>query len=562
MRLKLSNWLISLGIIILISSLFYINYYELEEYKKQTSKYYNNLIVNSIENHLENAFQSNQITIENHQIILDSIAKSIFKETLKYHLNNQDVAYIALQTSDEMICINSDNKLINLNLPKITKEDFIVLHNKNNPEVFQFNMSDQQMLEIRSAIKLNLQKPLILRIGINYQQMQDIQNSHFLNSILMTIFLLIVVLLFINFQDILNKRPEPLYTNQTIINTFKKIAEKTVSGIIFINPNKKIIIFNSAAESITGISSKAVLMNDYFEIFPNDYFNLEEVFATNKSKELTHMNLINENGKNIDILYSASIINFDNEFNGVLISILDYSKLNKSEIKQASIKNIESLSKLAKGIVRAYLNKINQIYLAFQSYELNTTNSNESLTKFHDIVLSNILDLESLSKEFQDFARIPKFKYSFVVVDEVCEQIIQSCKPIYRNKKINFRKNYQPYISFYTDYKIFYEIINILVENSIESIDSEGDIIISAEFSIEEVTISITDNGCGIPKDIQNNLYNPFNTSKKGHLGFGLAKVYKYITLLDGQLSYQTNENTGTTFKLIFPNKKELKISE
>jgi len=212
--------------------------------------------------------------------------------------------------------------------------------------------------------------------------------------------------------------------------------------------------------------------------------------------------------------------------------------------------------------VRAYLNKINQIYWAFQSYELNTTNTNESLTKFHDIVLSNILDLESLSKEFQDFARIPKFKYSFVVVDEVCEQIIQSCKPIYRNKKINFRKNYQPYISFYTDYKIFYEIINILVENSIESIDSEGDIIISAEFSIEEVTISITDNGCGIPKDIQNNLYNPFNTSKKGHLGFGLAKVYKYITLLDGQLSYQTNENTGTTFKLIFPNKKELKISE
>lgn len=562
MRLNSSNWLISILIVFLIIAFIYINHTEYENHKNEILDYYNNTIVKSIKSHLEHAFKFNEITIENHQIILDSVAKSILKETLDHYTNLEEVAFIALQSSDEIIYLNSDNKSILEHLPKITNEEIITLQNKNSPNVLKYQISNQQIYEIRSALDINLQTPLILRLGLDYQKINQSNNDNILNLVLMTIFLLIVLVLFLNFQDIIVNRPEPLHHNHMVINIFKKIADNHSNGIIFVNPNNKIVIFNSAAESITGLTSKAVIMNDYFEVFPNDYFCLEEVLTNNKSKELTHTHLITESGKTLDVLYSTSILNINNEYNGALISILDYSKFLKSEKQKASLRNIESLAKLAQGIIRSYLNKINQIYLAFQSLPTSNVEQNETLTKFGDIVLSNILDLEALSKEFQEFARFPKLTYTLVVINDVIEQILQSCKQICRNKQINFRKNYQPYISFYTDYKIFYEILSILVENSVESIDTEGEIIFSADFSIDTITLTITDNGCGIPQDVQNNLYNPFNTTKKGHLGFGLAKVNKYIILLEGQISYQTNENKGTTFKIILPNKKEFKISE
>ena len=98
-------------------------------------------------------------------------------------------------------------------------------------------------------------------------------------------------------------------------------------------------------------------------------------------------------------------------------------------------------------------------------------------------------------------------------------------------------------------------ILNLLI-NSMQAIGSKGKITIAALSSDDEVIIEITDNGKGIPEEIQNQIFNPFFTTKPvgTGTGLGLSIAYKIITGLHrGKITFTSKTETGTIFKLTLP---------
>ncbi len=71
------------------------------------------------------------------------------------------------------------------------------------------------------------------------------------------------------------------------------------------------------------------------------------------------------------------------------------------------------------------------------------------------------------------------------------------------------------------------------------------------------VIIEIRDTGPGIPKEIQEKIFNPFFTTKKGGTGLGLSISWKLIRRNGGLLRYQSVPGQGTTFQIILPVSKE-----
>lgn len=82
----------------------------------------------------------------------------------------------------------------------------------------------------------------------------------------------------------------------------------------------------------------------------------------------------------------------------------------------------------------------------------------------------------------------------------------------------------------------------------------EGILEISASRNIKEIRIIIEDNGCGIPKDkIEEIFDHPFTTKSKG-TGIGLTTVKKIVDEeLHGTISIVSKEDVGTTCTIIIP---------
>ena len=94
-----------------------------------------------------------------------------------------------------------------------------------------------------------------------------------------------------------------------------------------------------------------------------------------------------------------------------------------------------------------------------------------------------------------------------------------------------------------------------LIKNSIEAIGRNGVIQIELCKSKDEKSISITikDNGCGIPSHVLERIFEPFYTTKTKGTGLGMMIINKVIQDHQGTIHVTSKENIGTKILLCLP---------
>jgi len=99
-------------------------------------------------------------------------------------------------------------------------------------------------------------------------------------------------------------------------------------------------------------------------------------------------------------------------------------------------------------------------------------------------------------------------------------------------------------------------VLNLL-SNASKYSDANGTIHWNLSVQPEKITLTISDNGIGIPADDQPYIFSRFFRARNAEViqgtGLGLNIVKKYVELLHGKISFASTENEGTTFILEFP---------
>jgi signal transduction histidine kinase len=65
------------------------------------------------------------------------------------------------------------------------------------------------------------------------------------------------------------------------------------------------------------------------------------------------------------------------------------------------------------------------------------------------------------------------------------------------------------------------------------------------------VEITISDNGNGIPNELQDKVFNPNFTTKSTGMGLGLSITKNIVEMAGGNISFTTNENAGSKFIIL-----------
>ncbi|MEE4313627.1 MAG: HAMP domain-containing sensor histidine kinase [Desulfofustis sp.] len=99
------------------------------------------------------------------------------------------------------------------------------------------------------------------------------------------------------------------------------------------------------------------------------------------------------------------------------------------------------------------------------------------------------------------------------------------------------------------------EVFINMIFNSVQAIDGSGTIRIAAALDREQVVIEVSDDGSGIPAEIQDRLFDPFySTKEEGQgTGLGLSIAYGIIQKHGGQISVQSAPGQGATFFIRLP---------
>ena len=124
-----------------------------------------------------------------------------------------------------------------------------------------------------------------------------------------------------------------------------------------------------------------------------------------------------------------------------------------------------------------------------------------------------------------------------------------------RDKNITIKKNFcddMPEVEAYSGE--LNQVWTNIIDNAVFAVPRDGEIIIETLCDKRNVTVSITDNGTGIPKEILSRIFDPFFTTKKvgEGTGIGLDIVKSVIDRHNGEI--KVNSGTGKTeFIIRFP---------
>jgi two-component system, NtrC family, sensor kinase len=93
-----------------------------------------------------------------------------------------------------------------------------------------------------------------------------------------------------------------------------------------------------------------------------------------------------------------------------------------------------------------------------------------------------------------------------------------------------------------------------LIQNALQSMQNDGRLVIDVSQTDQTVQIVITDNGSGIPTEIQAKIFDPFFTTKssKHGTGLGLDIVRRIVDQHHGQISV-TSQPGRTAFTIVLP---------
>ena len=174
----------------------------------------------------------------------------------------------------------------------------------------------------------------------------------------------------------------------------------------------------------------------------------------------------------------------------------------------------------------------------------------------------------SLVKKLLNLSRKESPEVNLVDVNQVVVELTDLIRQTLASGitlKHSLTQELAPVLISYSDLQ---DILMNLIMNGVDAVGTEGTIELTTEsYTCERynfmddiqpgdyVKITICDNGCGIAKHLQEEIYEPFFTTKlrgKG-TGLGLSMVYKYLKKYAGTITLESEVGSGTTFTIYLP---------
>jgi two-component system, OmpR family, sensor kinase len=190
--------------------------------------------------------------------------------------------------------------------------------------------------------------------------------------------------------------------------------------------------------------------------------------------------------------------------------------------------------------------------------------SSEERRQYLEIAASHCKRLGNLVGGLFDLARLEAPDMSVhpepFSIGELVQDVIQKFQLAAREKGVGITTNAGSEVPFvFADIALIGRVLENLLENAIHYTPPGGTVRVLLQTLLSEVLVTVSDTGCGIPREELPRIFERFyrgdrdRKDKGDHAGLGLAIVKKILELHGSTISVDSTINAGTSFAFRLP---------
>jgi signal transduction histidine kinase len=166
-------------------------------------------------------------------------------------------------------------------------------------------------------------------------------------------------------------------------------------------------------------------------------------------------------------------------------------------------------------------------------------------------LIEQIETLNAIATEFSSFAKLPKGEKVSIKLYDVLQHVFELFN---KYDRIQFRIDGEDVdTEVKADKEQMIRVFTNVFQNAIQAIpdDKAGVVNVTYKKQGDNIQVTITDNGDGIPEEIQSKIFTPNFTTKSTGTGLGLAMTKQIIEYHQGEIFFSTEKGKGTTFTIL-----------
>jgi two-component system sensor kinase FixL len=360
------------------------------------------------------------------------------------------------------------------------------------------------------------------------------------------------------------------------------VVASAMDGIISMDAQQRIVLFNPAAERMFGIRAAEIIGRPLNALLPVRFRAIHPVHverlplggisARQMTPNLNPLAGLRANGEEFPIEASIShaAVDEDTLFTVVVRDISE--RVRRAEdlrIAQERINHMGRLSTMGE-IAGGLSHELNQPLTAIASYAQALARSVKNNARVDDADLVDIteqiaaqaLRAGEVIRRMNAMIRNQVPRFGYLECGRLLEDIRALIAPDARINEVSLEFDVQdPVCTVHGNAVQLQQVLLNLVRNAIEAVQSlpeeKRHVRVYQCRTSDLIRIEVRDQGSGVPSHVIDNLFRPFFTTKGNGTGLGLAISRTIIASHGGQLTYESAADGGAIFQVILPFPKE-----
>jgi len=341
---------------------------------------------------------------------------------------------------------------------------------------------------------------------------------------------------------------------------YRSIVDNALVGVYKSNINGDIIYANHALSNMFGyVTPEEMMSGSIMQIYKNkeDRDSLVTKLEALGGIDEFECECVKKDGSGVDIILTATLE--DNVISGMMINITSRKRMEKILIQSEKLR---AMGVMAAGIAHDF-NNVLAIINGYTQLLEGSCEGNEELLNGFRAINKAVEDGSETVRRLSEFTRMEKSTAKHVSVNmvEVVEQSINFSKPKWKDVAQASGATYEIDTEGLTSVRDVLgnpaelrEIVINLINNAIDAMSGGGRITFRTWEKGHSIFMSMADNGCGMSKEVQSKIFDPFYTTKgvEGS-GLGMSVSYGIVGKHGGSIDVISQVGKGTVFTIELP---------
>ena len=232
----------------------------------------------------------------------------------------------------------------------------------------------------------------------------------------------------------------------------------------------------------------------------------------------------------------------------------DITNLRRVEKANLMVEKLRATGRLVRTLAHEVRNPLNNINMSVEQLNHSSNGSDDSAV-FLDIIQRNSKRIGDIITELLDTSRPTELSFEKYSLQSIMDETISEALDRITLQQINMQINYPETTCsvMANKEKLKIAFLNIVI-NAVEAMEpGSGVLSVTIAAGEENHSITIKDNGCGIPEENISRLFEPYFTSKRNGMGLGLAATLNILQSHNASVDVTSVLKQGTTFVISFP---------